>query len=102
MDLTITAQKNEGTTRLLVAGEADVSCADRLRAELDAALAAQPTELVVDLSELSYIDSTGIGALVATAHRAADTGIAFSVANPQRNVARVLSLLGVDGDLHVR
>ena len=32
---------------------------------------------------------------------AAEQGITFSVAHPQRNVARVLELLGVQGDLGI-
>ena len=102
MELAITSHKAQAGITLQVTGEADVSCADRLRSELDAALAEKPAKLVVDLSGLSYIDSTGIGTLVAAAHHATDASVPFSVENPQRNVARVFSLLGVSEDLGVK
>ena len=50
---------------------------------------------------MPYIDSTGIGVLVGAAHRAADQGTRLSVARPQRNVARVLGLLGVTDELNI-
>jgi uncharacterized membrane protein len=48
------------------------------------------------------IDSTGIGVLVGAAHRAEEQQTAFAVASPQRNVARVLTLLGVGEKLGLR
>lgn len=97
------AATESGDTSSVVAvtGEVDVSNAARLREALDARLADHVAELVVDLSEVSYIDSTGIGVLVGTAHRAEEQGARFEVARPQKNVARVLGLLGVSEELHL-
>jgi anti-sigma B factor antagonist len=87
---------------VLVEGEVDVSNADELRNAVDAALALDAPEVTVDLSQVPYIDSTGIGVLVGAAHRAADAGKKLVVASPQKNVARVLGLLGVADDLNIR
>jgi len=107
MSLLITTAPYEKGINVLVEGEVDVSNAAELREALDAALAlvagaVGSRHVEVDVSKVPYIDSTGIGVLVGTAHRAADQGATFSVAHPQRNVARVLSLLGLDGELGVR
>lgn len=88
--------------RVFVEGEVDVSNADELRNAVDAALALDAPEVTVDLSQVPYIDSTGIGVLVGAAHRAADAGKKLVVASPQKNVARVLGLLGVADDLNIR
>ena len=88
--------------RVLVEGEVDVSNADELRNAVDAALALDAPEVTVDLSQVPYIDSTGIGVLVGAAHRAADAGKKLVVASPKKNVARVLGLLGVADDLNIR
>ena len=56
----------------------------------------------MDLSEVPYIDSTGIGVLVGAAHRAVEASCKLVVAHPQRNVSRVLGLLGVQADLNIR
>lgn len=103
MSLEITMVSDDAGRRLSVAGEVDVSCADELRAAIDAQIAEGVTgELVVDLAEVPYIDSTGIGVLVGAAHRVSEAGGTLVVARPQRNVARVLGLLGVQADLNIR
>ena len=102
MSLTISRQDTDQSTRIVVCGEVDVSNADALRDALDEALAAPKAELTVDLSETSYIDSTGIGVLVGAAHRAEGLETSFGVESPQRNVARVLNLLGVGDKLGLR
>lgn len=108
MSLSITVTNNVSSQTgavesvVLVDGEVDVSNADQLRTVLDGCVEDAPTELVVDLSKVPYIDSTGIGVLVGAAHRAAEKNVRFEVANPQRNVERVLGLLGVSNDLNVR
>lgn len=103
MSLDITTAATDGGFLVSVVGEVDVSCADELRAAIDAQLSqGLDGELVVDLSQVPYIDSTGIGVLVGAAHRAQEAGGTLVVARPQRNVARVLGLLGVGGDLNIR
>ena len=107
MSLSITVSNDaagDGDARsvVLVSGEVDVSNADELRSALDGCLEDGATVLVADISEVPYIDSTGIGVLVGVAHRAAEKGARFEVDRPQRNVARVLGLLGVGADLNIR
>lgn len=99
-----TAVCGDSSKKVLVTGEVDVSNADQLRGAVDEALAAceAGAEVEIDLAEVPYIDSTGIGVLVGAAHRAAEAGKKLAVANPQKNVARVLGLLGVAGDLNIR
>lgn len=99
MNLTISTTATDGINHVFVNGEVDVSNANELRDAVDAALAATPAKVEVDLSGLKYIDSTGIGVLVGASHRAEETGRAFEVANPQTNVRRVLGLLGVEKEL---
>lgn len=101
MSLSVTSKKKDGRTRVCVEGEVDVSNASELRDALDGALSSGSQEVEIDLSQVPYIDSTGIGVLVGTAHRATDKGVGLVVSRPQSNVARVLKLLGVGEELHV-
>jgi len=101
MNLTVTPTRKADDLTLVVSGEVDVSCADVLRDAVAAAFDEQPARIVVDLSAVPYIDSTGIGVLVGAAHRAAEEQRGFAVLNPQRNVLRVLALLGVQDQLNV-
>lgn len=102
MSVNVTSQAKDNKLVVAVSGEVDVSNADKLRSALDEAMQAGLPQIEVDLAQTSYIDSTGIGVLVGAAHRAADAGASFAVLHPQRNVARVLTMLGVSDELGVR
>lgn len=96
----LTTQAESGR-KVQVAGEVDVSNASKLRDAIDELIAEGVPSVDVDLSQVSYIDSTGIGVLVGAVHRAHDVGLSLTVSNPQRNVARVLDMLGVSGELGI-
>ena len=102
MQLSISTIATGDICTVHVTGEVDVSNADELRSALDRALASGASAVEVDLAEVPYIDSTGIGVLVGTSQRAADAAKSLAVVNPQHNVVRVLNLLGLESDLGVR
>ena len=51
--------------------------------------------VVVDLARVTFLDCAGIGALVAGRNSAVRQGRGYTVANPQRQVIRILGLTGV-------
>ena len=102
MALEISSEIIDTKAIIRIEGEVDVSNASELRDALDTALADGAKEVEADFTEVAYIDSTGIGVLVGAAHRAQESGSVLVVANPQKNVERVFTLLGVDKDLNVR
>lgn len=102
MNLSITTTKVDSAERVSVFGEVDVSNAAQLRGAVEEVLAQNPERLEIDLAEVPYIDSTGIGVLVGAAHSAAEAGNDFAVLNPQANVKRVLGMLGVEKDLNIK
>lgn len=102
MALEISSEITDEKAIIRIEGEVDVSNASELRDALDTALADGVKEVEADFAEVAYIDSTGIGVLVGAAHRAQERGSVLVVANPQKNVERVFTLLGVDKDLNVR
>lgn len=77
-------------------GEIDMDTVSQVRSELQAALEQQPRVLVIDLSGTSFIDSSGLGALVAAARRAALAGCTFCLAGATPNVSRILAVTGLD------
>jgi anti-sigma B factor antagonist len=64
VDLTITTREAEGRTVVSVAGEIDVYTAPRLREEITELVAAGTYDIVIDMSEVEFLDSTGLGVLV--------------------------------------
>ena len=83
-----------GTATVSLRGEVDVLTVDQVRVALGEALAAGPSEIVVDLTDLTFIDSTGLGALIFGFQRARDRGVRFRLAHPSRAVHQILVLSG--------
>jgi anti-anti-sigma factor len=82
------------TVRL--AGELDLNTIDELDEVLTAAIGQPDTATVeVDLDEVSYIDSTSIGVLVAGLRAANQVGCALHVSHARGMVQEVLDVVGV-------
>jgi anti-sigma B factor antagonist len=76
-------------------GELDLRVSRTLERRLNALLQLPLTEMVVDVEDLSFIDSTGLTALI-RAQRAAEAGeIEFVVTNARDRVEWMLSLTGL-------
>ncbi|MCW3841352.1 STAS domain-containing protein [Micromonospora yasonensis] len=96
MALTVTyAQRNGGTACLRLAGELDMSSAPQLNAALDRLAAAGQRQLLIDLTELTFCDSTGIAAFVRGDNRAAAEGGWLRLTGATGRVARVLQVTGL-------
>lgn len=92
---------NNNEVEILIKGEVDVSCAPSLREELFAVLEQAPQRIVVNLVDMTYIDSTGIGVFVGAHQKAQELGILFELASPSSNVKRVLDLLGISEEITI-
>lgn len=80
-------------------GEHDLAGRDALTGVLDA----QEGDLVVDLRECEFIDSTIVGVLLARGRRRESAGARFEViAAPRGTVARILEVVNADAVITVR
>ena len=77
-------------------GELDLSNADALRAEFARIEATSVSRIVLDLSELEFIDSTGLAVILGAHERARNDGYVLRVLRPTGQVARVFELCGLD------
>jgi anti-anti-sigma factor len=97
VDLVITEIASGRRTIVKLCGELDIASAPGLRERLLACLSRQtPNYLVLDLSELEFIDSSGIAVLVNTERRARLLGCALVLVAPQAPVSRVLQICGLN------
>lgn len=78
-----------------LSGEADAEVRDLVVDAIAAASQASPAGIVVDLGELTFIDSSGIHALVLGRDRCLGRGTEMAVARPSASVRRVLDLCGL-------
>ena len=90
-----TLDRDADVATVALHGEVDVLNVDQVRVALVEAIETRPRALVVDLAKLSFIDSTGLGAIIFGFQRARDEGIEFSLARPSRGVHQILVLSGV-------
>ena len=85
--------------RLVLAGELDIASAPILEAKIASLAENGTTRIVLDLSDLTFMDSTGLRALLAADKLCAANGQSFSVAGASGPVQRLFELTGVDGAL---
>jgi anti-sigma B factor antagonist len=80
---------------LRLAGVLDISTVSILREAVEPHLRAG-ADVVVDLSHVTFCDSTGLGAIVGLDRLANPAGAGFSLRSPAPRVAAVLAMTGVD------
>jgi anti-sigma B factor antagonist len=85
----------KGTVVLTIYGDTDLHVASELRDYLTAAIDGTAV-LVVDLSDVTFIDSMGLGALLGTMKRFRDSGGQFRLVVPRGEVRRVLEMTLLD------
>jgi len=86
---------------VVVSGEVDLSTAREFRDALLDAVARAAADIVVDMRDVGYLDSTGVHALLDAAEAARGADVALRVAHPQTAVRRVLELSGVTDVVHI-
>ena len=101
MDLKLSTRGKDGCVIVRIRGECDIATTPGLRESLLGTLATQSARIVLDLSELDFLDCAGATVLMATARRATLLGGALALAAPTAQVARLLRLTGLDQHLAI-
>lgn len=97
-----TGAQGERTFVVALRGEVDYTSAREFREEVSALLAGGALQvLVVDLKEVSFLDSTGVGTLVVASRICADFGVTMLLRDVNPFIARLFSVLGVSDVLGV-
>ena len=91
-----TRRQADGAIVVDVRGSLDAATVDALRTAMLTALHAEhPRSMIVDLTFVTFMDSMGVGALVAGYNAARDTGTRFVLRNPSEFVHRQLRITGL-------
>jgi anti-sigma B factor antagonist len=85
-----------------VSGEVDLATAETLREELMVAESQPASGLVLDLRQVGFLDSTGIGELVGVHRRLRKSDRPLALVVPEGPIRKILAITGMDGvlDLH--
>jgi anti-sigma B factor antagonist len=94
--LEVTAHERGDATVIALAGELDISSAGRVEQELARAEARQPSVVVLDLSGLAFMDSTGLRIVVGADARARERGGRLTVVRGPEPVHRVFRITRLD------
>jgi anti-anti-sigma factor len=92
---------HDGDTAVVaLSGELDLATAPRFSAEFEHAAAGGCAAVVIDLSELEFMDSTGLRSILMAHEHCTAGGKPFAVVPGGRQVARLLEIARVDEHLN--
>jgi anti-anti-sigma factor len=93
--LNITIEHAGSEMVLLIEGELDLSTAPSLRACIDSVDPHIPT-LAIDMREISFLDSTGLGLLAGTHHALSTDGRRLELRGARGHTRKLLEVTGLD------
>lgn len=92
----VTVSVDGPTCRVVLKGEFDLSGVDRVQQALQQGEDSPARVLALDLSELTFLDSTGLEVILRAARRAQDDGRRLVVTRPSPYVRKLLELTAID------
>jgi anti-anti-sigma factor len=89
-------EAGDSAVRFALSGELDITSASELEQVVKARLVAEaPAGLVLDLGELTFVDSTGLRAIVAVVDACKEHGCDLAILPGTRAVQRLFELTGL-------
>lgn len=95
LTIEISTDERTGTHVYRLRGSLDLATAASVRAALVEAVGAINHGIVVDLTRLEFLDSTGLGALIGAHRRAVENGGEIRLAVGEGRIARLLNITGL-------
>ena len=94
--LSLTAMPKTQPTILPLEGEIDLHVSPQIGTSLAALVAKKPAQLVVDLSKVSYIDSSGLAILIEAMQNVGGYGGKFALSGLQESVRPIFEIARLD------
>ena len=82
--------------KVLLEGELDISTADKLKEHLHKLADEKIIDIKIDLSNLDYIDSTGLGVMIGVLKKLKIEDKEIYILNPKNNVKKIFTITGLD------
>lgn len=93
--LRIRAERADGYDVLYLDGELDPHTAPLLKQEVDRLAADGCLDIVLDLSQLAFIDSSGLRVVISSHREMADRGGKLTLRSPSDTAQRLLEITGL-------
>jgi anti-sigma B factor antagonist len=90
--LSIKVEGSGSRVFLRLKGELDISTAPLLQSTLADVVREPPEEIVLNLADLSYVDSTGLSLFITATKRAHAAGTKLALQDPQESTQRLLEI----------
>ncbi len=92
----VKAKVNNDTLILSVEGELDQHTASAVKNELDAHMSkVYARQVILDLSNLEFMDSTGIGVLIGRYKKMKEKNVPIFILNPSSHIDRILNMTAI-------
>jgi anti-sigma B factor antagonist len=99
--LDVMSEDRDGLVRVALVGELDLSTVAKVQEELRRVEASSPATLVVDLSKLTFLDSTGLRCIVTADERARAEGRRIVIVRGPDAVQRVFAITRLEERLEM-
>jgi anti-sigma B factor antagonist len=99
--LEIETQEGDGLVHVVLRGELDLSTVPKVQEELERVERSSPPTVVLDLSKLTFLDSTGLRCLVTADDRAREEGRRVVVVRGPSSVQRVFTITRLEERLEM-
>jgi anti-sigma B factor antagonist len=96
MDLVLSTRQVDDLAIVSVSGEVDLETASQLGDHALDALRDVSPHVLLDLTGVTFMDSTGLKVLLSIQRRADLAGGSFAIAGASRSVRKILSVTGLD------
>ncbi|MCM2677034.1 STAS domain-containing protein [Alkalicoccobacillus plakortidis] len=101
MNLDIRVEELENQKNVFLSGEIDTYTAPKLREALIPLTEQNGGELIVDLSEVQYIDSTGLGIFVGVLKASDTNGSTLTLIGMSERIKRLFVITGLDEVINI-
>lgn len=96
MSVNIESRLDNNFWNVGIDGELDVAGADKVKGHLNGLIEDKPMDVKIDFTNLEYIDSTGLGALIGVLKRLKVNEKDIYIINARKNVKKIFTITGLD------
>ncbi|MCU9615168.1 STAS domain-containing protein [Caldibacillus lycopersici] len=102
MNITVDVNKTDGNTIMKISGEIDAYTAPKLKETINQLTKEDGKNVVIDLTDVIYMDSTGLGVLVAAFKKIKTNGGSFILTGLSNRLQRLFTITGLSEIMDIK